>query len=274
MTFPFWVQTNYLEQAATWQQQFSQLDIDTVIHPVEKLAARHLRQHPDLAFTLDDSGLSLAANGMKMQPDWLGQMHRLKRATVKSELIARACHTTQKPKILDATAGLGHDGLLLAWLGANVVMIERHPVLYTLLVSSLAQARLHPEFQDALSRVTVVHAEAANYIAALSVNDFDVIYLDPMFPKAEQADKKQPQVKKEMQILHLLLPQSGIMDLGENLLPLAQAVAPRVIVKRPKLAPTLTTEHPKHQWIGDACRFDGYFQPALMVTTTIAAMDT
>lgn len=261
MSFPFWVQTNYLEQADRWQQQLAQLNIDTVMHPVDKLAARHLRQHPELAFTLDDSGLSLAANGMKMQPDWVGQLHRLKRATHKSELIARACHTSQKPRILDSTAGLGHDGLLLAWLGATVVMLERHPVLYALLTASYTQARLHPEFQDVLSRVTIVHAEAADYMTPLSTNNFDVIYLDPMFPKAEQADKKQPQVKKEMQILHLLLPQQGVMDLGENLLPLAQSIAARVIVKRPKLAPTLTAELPKHQWVGDACRFDGYFQP-------------
>jgi 16S rRNA (guanine1516-N2)-methyltransferase len=274
MTFPFWVQADYVQQAATWQQQFEQLNIDTVIHPVEKISARHLRQHPDLAFTLDDSGLSLAANGMKMQPDWVGQLHRLKRATHKSELMARACNTTQKPRLLDATAGLGHDALLMAWLGATVVMIERHPVLYALLSASLAQARLHPEFQDALSRVTLVHAEAREYLAQLSACEFDVIYLDPMFPKSDQADKKQPQVKKEMQILHLLLPQHGAMDLGEYLLPAAQAIAPRVIVKRPKLAPPLSHELPQHQWVGDACRFDGYFQPSLIASTTIAAMDT
>jgi hypothetical protein len=44
---------------------------------------------------------------------------------------------------------------------------------------------------------------------------------------------------------------------------LAQQVAARVIVKRPRHAPTLGSAVPQHQWLGDACRFDGYFQPAL-----------
>lgn len=268
MNFPFWVQHNLLAQAEVWQQQLAALNIMTSVHPVEKLAARHLRQHPELAFVLDEQGLNLAAQGMKMQPDWVGQLHRLKRATHKSELIARACHTTQKPRILDATAGLGHDGLLLAWLGAQVVMVERHPVLYALLTSSYAEASRHADFQDVLSRITIIHAESADYLQQQQAKSVDVIYLDPMFPKPEQPDKKQPQVKKEMQILHLLLPQHGVMDLGENLLPLAQQIAPRVIVKRPKLAPTLTHETPQHQWVGDACRFDGYFAPSLMDTTT------
>lgn len=68
------------------------------------------------------------------------EVPRLKRASLKSEMIARACHLTEKPKLIDATAGLGHDSLLMAYLGANVTLVERHPILFTLLESSKEQA--------------------------------------------------------------------------------------------------------------------------------------
>ncbi len=86
--------------------------------------------------------------------------------------------------------------------------------------------------------------------------------LDPMFPQRDQnqqAVKKQAQVKKQMQLLHMLLPEDGEMDLGDNLLGLAQKVAKRVVVKRPRLAVFLANQETTHQWLGDACRFDAYF---------------
>jgi hypothetical protein len=54
-----------------------------------------------------------------------------------------------------------------------------------------------------------------------------------MFPQRDQnqqAIKKQAQVKKQMQLLHMLLPEDGEMDLGDQLLDLAKKIAKRVIV--------------------------------------------
>lgn len=39
------------------------------LQPIEKLNARFLRLNPDLALCVDENGLWLSANGMKMQPD-------------------------------------------------------------------------------------------------------------------------------------------------------------------------------------------------------------
>ena len=63
-----------------------------------------------------------------------------------------------------------------------------------------------------------------------------------------------------MQLLHLLLPEDGEMDLGDHLLTLSRQIATRVVVKRPKYAVFLAEQSPDHQWQGDACRFDAYFQ--------------
>lgn len=81
---------------------------------------------------------------MKMQPDWKAEIPRLKRASLKSEMIARACQLGEKPVLVDATAGLGHDSLLMAYLGAQIQLVERHPILFTLLEDSKAQAEHDP----------------------------------------------------------------------------------------------------------------------------------
>ena len=81
-----------------------------------------------------------------MQPDWRAEIPRLKRASLKSEMIARACQLGEKPSLIDATAGLGHDSLLMAYLGADVRLIERHPILFVLLEYTKAPSRTRSFF--------------------------------------------------------------------------------------------------------------------------------
>lgn len=257
-------ETTFFEKAQSYQSVLSLRGMLVNIEVIEKLNARFLRLNPEIALCVDESGLSLCANGMKMQPDWKAEIPRLKRASLKSEMIARACNLSEKPQLLDATAGLGHDSLLLASLGAEVTLVERHPILFTLLEDSKAQAENDPFLAKVVARIHLVFSDSGDYLQQQidQNNHVDVIYLDPMFPQRDQnqqAVKKQAQVKKQMQLLHLLLPEDGEMDLGDHLLVLAQDIAKRVVVKRPRLAVFLNDQQPNHQWQGDACRFDAYF---------------
>ena len=234
------------------------------VEVIEKLNARFLRFNPELALCVDQAGLWLCANGMKMQPDWQAEIARLKRSSLKSEMIARACNLGDKPRLIDATAGLGHDSLLMAHLGAQVTLVERHPILFTLLEDSKNTAQNDSYLATVVARIDLIFADSADYLMqqAQQHNSVDVVYLDPMFPQRDQhqqAIKKQAQVKKQMQLLHLLLPEDGTMDLGDGLLMLARKLAKRVVVKRPRLAVYLADQVPNHQWQGDACRFDAYF---------------
>lgn len=227
--------------------------------------AKFLRLNPVLALVLDVDGLSLTANGMKMQPDWVAEIGRLKRATLKTEMLVRATQANDQPYLIDATAGLGHDSLLMAKFGAKVTLIERHPVLFTLLEETYRQAQQDAFLAPIVANITLLFADAEDYLAQCHAQKqmVDVVYLDPMFPQRDQnhqRQKKQAQVKKQMQILHLLLPEDGEMDLGDGLLLQAQQIAKRVIVKRPRHAVFLNDDEPQHQWLGDACRFDGYFR--------------
>jgi 16S rRNA (guanine1516-N2)-methyltransferase len=259
-----WYQAEYEQSFQQLQARFSELDVKLEGHVVEKINSRFLRLNPDMALVLDEDGLSLSANGMKMQPDWCAEIPRLKRASLKSEMIARACQLGEKPTLIDATAGLGHDSLLMAHLGANVRLIERHPILFVLLEYAKVQAERDPFLQATMQRIQLIHADSNCYLNELAQKGeyLDVVYLDPMFPQRDQnqqAIKKQAQVKKQMQLLHMLLPEDGEMDLGDQLLDLAKKIAKRVIVKRPRHAVYLAEQHPDHQWLGDACRFDAYF---------------
>ena len=152
----------------------------------------------------------------------------------------------------------------MAYLGADVCLVERHPILFVLLEYAKAQAEQDPFLQTFVSRIQLVFADSNVYLQQLAQQNqqVDVVYLDPMFPQRDQnqqAVKKQAQVKKQMQLLHLLLPEDGEMDLGDQLLDFARKIAKRVVVKRPRHAIYLADQTPDHQWLGDACRFDAYF---------------
>ena len=221
-----YTESEQLDQAQHFKAVLFSRGVDVELLTVEKLNARFFRLNPELALCVDHDGLWLCANGMKMQPDWKSEVGRLKRASLKSEMIARACNLGEKPNLIDATAGLGHDSLLMAHLGANVTLVERHPILFTLLEDTHARAQQDAFLSTIVSRIQLVFSDSADYLIqqAQKKNVVDVVYLDPMFPQRDQnqqAVKKQAQVKKQMQLLHMLLPEDGEMDLGDNLLELA-----------------------------------------------------
>ncbi|QER40450.1 rRNA methyltransferase [Acinetobacter suaedae] len=262
--FRLFYQATDIEKAQHYHAVLSLRGVQVELCLIEQLNARFLRLNPELGLCVDASGLWLCANGMKMRPDWQAEIPRLKRASLKSEMLARACQLSEKPNLLDATAGLGHDSLLMAHLGAAVHLVERNPILFSLLEDAHHQAKQDAFLQSAASRIQLVFADSASHLQQLKLQNqsIDVVYLDPMFPQRDQnqqAIKKQAQVKKQMQLLHLLLPEDGEMDLGDELLDLARQVAKRVIVKRPRHAVFLADQTPDHQWLGDACRFDAYF---------------
>lgn len=259
------VEPEFQEKAQHYSAVLSDRGVQVNLSVIEKINARFLRLNPELGLCVDQAGLWLCADGMKMQPDWKAEIPRLKRSSIKSEMIARACNLGEKPSLIDATAGLGHDSLLMAHLGAQVTLVERHPILFTLLEDTQKNAEKDSFLSPIVARIHLVFSDSADYLKqqAHQHNTVDVVYLDPMFPQRDQnqqAIKKQAQVKKQMQLLHLLLPEDGEMDLGNNLLILAQKIAKRVVVKRPRLAVFLAEQEPQHQWSGDACRFDAYFQ--------------
>lgn len=167
--------------------------------------------------------------------------------------IAKAvgCKADYRPRVLDATAGLAGDASLLAYLGCEVDLIEQSSIVYRL----LEDAFRHLQNDNPLSTQLrlLPQQNAIDYMLA-SRQQYDVVYLDPMFPERQKAAK----VKKSMQYLHDIV---GIADEQEELRLWQAALLSakkRVVVKRPRLAPFLAGQKPHFQISGKTIRFDVY----------------
>lgn len=183
---------------------------------------------------------------------------RRKHGGGKSEAIAKAVGLNKKSglTVVDATAGLGRDALVLASCGAKVTLVERNPAVAALLADGLRRAAVHPDTADWLpERMQLVFAPSQQALTELPAPD--VVYLDPMFPARE----KSALVKKEMQAFHQVV---GSDQDADALWPLAwQLAQKRVVVKRPGYAEFLAGQKPTMQVEGKNNRFDVYVKAAL-----------
>lgn len=182
------------------------------------------------------------------------QAFRGQQANRKDEAIARACllnktPTTQALTILDATAGLARDAWVLVQLGAQVTLNERQPMVRELLADALH--RLYNEQPDYQELFRLSNTET---LQAFADDSFDVVYLDPMYPKGDR--KQKAAVKKDMQMFQQLV--GSDLDADTLLEPALRIARKRVVVKRPQHADFLAQRKPSHQVISKKHRFDIY----------------
>ncbi|WP_372829617.1 class I SAM-dependent methyltransferase [Psychrobacter maritimus] len=223
--------------------------------------------------------LSWLSDGLSVAPEWDKLQRRVVSAGRKSELLLQAAKITSDSTVIDATAGFGHDSLILASTGAQVTMLEQQPLMALLLLAEQQRMSALPNWQKLMSRLQIINTDALSYFAKLQAdaidgikeNDakvVDIIYLDPMFPEDSYQDSKTgkgAKVGKHMQALHQLA-RPPTLEQEKQLLQSAQAVVSqdgekqgRVVVKRPQLAPLLANQQPSESWHNEAVRFDGYF---------------
>jgi 16S rRNA (guanine1516-N2)-methyltransferase len=211
--------------------------------------------------------------------------YRRKLGGGKNQAIAKACGIDKNYKtLIDATAGRGEDAFILAALGFEVTLIERHPEVYQALCQALdaldaldnlsqgseetpetktktktktknktkteTKTESEKEISKIYSRLKIYGEDAKTLIPKLP--KAEVILLDPMFPER----KKSALVKKPMREIKSLV--GDDLD-ADALLPIALSHATkRVVVKRPKQAPFLNQQKPSFQLIGKSSRFDIY----------------
>jgi 16S rRNA (guanine1516-N2)-methyltransferase len=172
---------------------------------------------------------------------------RLMRCNPRNELLARAVGIKghYRPKIVDATAGLAQDAILLAHFGCSIFLCERSKIMCALLKDAMIRA------EDRVKNLILYCGDAREFLINTKP-DVDVVYLDPMFPQRT----KSALVKKEMRILKQLV--GADEDAGELFILAKQVAKKRVVVKRALHAPTLTSEPPSFVLNGKRCRFDVY----------------
>lgn len=211
----------------------------------------------DYLFAYQNNALVLQKTRSNFSPlkiDFLSAtlQHRIKQLSIKQEAIARAFGMKKNlsPTIVDATAGLGRDSFILAALGAEMILLERSPIISALLQDGIARGLQHPSIAHIVKRLTLIQTDAIDWLKI--TKNIDYIYLDPMFP----ARKKSALVKKEMQIFQEIIDQDEQTDtLFLTALACAQK---RVVVKRPRLAECLLHKPPSFSITGKTSRFDVY----------------
>ena len=220
---------------------------DTLAEKAQQLAQHYgfvvdMQALPRLELTLQ--GLLLLSPGFSgLQVDFSRVLHRGK--LDKSHALIRACKPIPGMRIVDATAGWGRDAALLAEAGAQVLLVEKQPVMAALLADGLD--RLPTD----VSALSLVHCDAHLYLQHLEPDAYpDLIYIDPMHPVRQ----KSALVKKDMQILQQLF---GSDENVSELIALAiKRARKKVVVKWPQRLPPLRV--PQYQISGKTVRFDIY----------------
>ena len=188
-----------------------------------------------------------------------GAAHRRLYGGGSGQMIAKAVGVAQgvRPRVLDATAGLGKDGFVLATLGCEMSLIERQPLIGALLEDGLARGALDAEVAPIVARMHLLKGNSIELMRNWEGEPPQVIYLDPMFPHRE----KSALVKKEMRLFRPLV---GDDNDAPALLAAALALAShRVVVKRPRKAPCIEGPKPSHGLEGKSSRYDIYPKKAL-----------
>lgn len=159
--------------------------------------------------------------------------------------------------VLDATAGLGRDALVLAYLGCNMQLLEKSPVIHALLEDGLRRARADKDQQlgSTLARMQLFHADARQWFEDIQRNARprpDVIYLDPMFPPRS----KSASVKKDIALLQNVLDEEP--DFPGLLAAARRGARHRVVVKRPGNKPGHDVPAPTLIVAGKSAHFEVY----------------
>ncbi|MFN2349198.1 MAG: class I SAM-dependent methyltransferase [Thioalkalivibrio sp.] len=214
-----------------------------------------------LVLKLTAQGLSLALTGPEapgpIQVDFVTgrQGYRQARISLRSEPLARAVGIKgeSRPDVVDATAGLGRDGFVLASLGCQVTLLEREPVIAALLADGLERAAREADLAETVARMHLVTGNARDWLASLDETSLpEVVYLDPMYPHRD----KSALVKKEMRVFRALV--GDDTDADALLEAALKAARRRVVVKRPARAEPLAGRKPSHHIPGKTTRFDIY----------------
>ena len=180
--------------------------------------------------------------------------HRRQFGGGRGEAIAKAVGVKGNylPTVIDATAGLGRDAFVLASIGCQVTMFERHPVVAALLADGLDRAYQDPTIGQLLQKQLRLIYNSSLHGLSLYQDKPDVVYLDPMFPHRQ----KSALVKKEMRIFQQLV--GSDLDAEELLEPARRLAKKRVVVKRPDYAPFLANQKPTAEIKTKNHRFDIY----------------
>lgn len=176
---------------------------------------------------------------------FLELQQRAKKSPFKESIVKAIGEIKPGYQLYDLTAGFARDSFILASYGYDIILLEKHPVIYALTKYSIEQlsgSRIG-------GRMKIIHQDAIEFLDNLAPGNF-VFYLDPMF-----IGDKRSKAKKTMQILQKINPPD--LDV-EILLKKSLAKGKKVILKRPINSRPLINDQIHHIITGSKIKFEIY----------------
>ena len=174
---------------------------------------------------------------------------RLARAQHETHL-KKAIGKTDRPlRILDATAGLLGDSMIMLALGHSVTAYEQSKILFSMLNNALNQL---PETDPNLLNFKLINSNVCE--TNFNEKSFDVIYFDPMYPEDKASSARRSDLKKINSILEI----EGLASDPESTFTYLRNIPnTKLIVKRPLKADAFKGSI-NYQVLGKSVRFDIY----------------
>lgn len=255
-----------------------------------KTTLLHTTPDAPVWLSVDADGLSLTDGDQAMRGDFTKLQKRLQYHNLTHELLVKATKVKgrERLRVIDATAGMGEDSLLLAATGCEVTLYEQDPVIAALLQDTMRRALEEVALHEIVMRMQLVEGDSIGHLRRLgeaatgsdvqegdvghdcstliasaatmagsdeALKRPDVIYLDPMFPERQKSGL----VKKKFQLIHYL---EAPAENEEALMQAAIAARPfKIVVKRPAKGPYLAGLKPSYSLDGKAIRYDCYVFP-------------
>lgn len=173
----------------------------------------------------------------------------------KNDLLCKAIGVKKGcRKIFDATCGLGYDAFFLATFDdLEVFTCERSTIIAELVMNALLRVKEDGRFEE--FPLYFYLGDSQEFLKN-TTEEFDTIYLDPMYPREAEKSAKQ---KKEMQIFRELV--GDDIDSGSLFALAYEKAKKRVVVKRPDDAIEITDQmKPDIVFPGKTVRFDVYLK--------------
>ena len=131
--------------------------------------------------------------------------------------------------VLDSTAALGKDSFIFASFGFQVVLTEKNPIIFELLLDGHRRALEDEKISHIVKNMKLIHNDSLDYLKKFK-KFFDVIYFDPMFPTLNKKNKISP--RKEMQYIRELVEEreESLLEKAKEYLKFTE----KLVIKRPK----------------------------------------
>lgn len=209
-------------------------------------------ENAGLKIEQSDKGLYLTDGVLSLMGDFSEMEGRLKQSNLEREILIKAVRIkgfTGELRVLDATAGLGEDSLLLAAVGFKVSMYEQDSIIAMLLADAMNRAKDKEHLEKIIDNMTLYNENSIEAMKSLKEAP-EVVYLDPMFPERSKSGL----IKKKFQLLQKL---ESPCENEEELFESANILHPKkIVIKRPLKGAYLAGVKPSYSIMGKAIRYD------------------